>query len=414
MGTRVASVAAIVWLACRAGLGAPVPGTVDELWADFDPRAEPLEVEVARDWERDGCRYKVVTFTAGVFRGTNVRECKVRVAAFYGYPKGKRRLPAILHIHGGGQRANLRYLEYWVGKLGYAAASVNWGGFPMPGEAEGSPNTVWGELAGGFGQGERRFQGGIAPGRHRLHKGLHPMNSSWYLTAVACRRALTFLERQPEVDPKRLGVTGHSMGGNLTVKIAMDPRVKAATPSVGGTGNLMRDLWGLPGSKRNMQRVEVPLFERTVDSRAYWPRIRAPLLFLGATNDFNSPTELVIEGLSRLPKSTDSRLVLAPHLNHRFTPETFVARPLWFEAHLKDGFDFPKTSRAELKLDGPGGAPGLARREGRHLLWLRSRPAHALLGGRACEAGGRMLGGEVPGLPPRRAAVCIRERDVCA
>ena len=61
-----------------------------------------------------------------------------------------------------------------------------------------------------------------------------PRNSPWFLCAIAARRALTFLEQQPEVDPERLGVYGHSMGGKLTVMASVDPRVKAAAPSCGG------------------------------------------------------------------------------------------------------------------------------------------------------------------------------------
>ena len=53
-----------------------------------------------------------------------------------------------------------------------------------------------------------------------------PRNSNWFLVLVAARRALSVLERQPEVDPARIGVTGHSMGGKLTTNLAgIDPRV---------------------------------------------------------------------------------------------------------------------------------------------------------------------------------------------
>ncbi|MEN8680194.1 MAG: hypothetical protein ABF391_09105, partial [Akkermansiaceae bacterium] len=34
--------------------GGQVPSTVDELWRGFDPRNEPLEVEVLKGWEEDG------------------------------------------------------------------------------------------------------------------------------------------------------------------------------------------------------------------------------------------------------------------------------------------------------------------------------------------------------------------------
>ncbi|MGD8239464.1 MAG: hypothetical protein PVH68_12975 [Armatimonadota bacterium] len=162
----------------------------------------------------------------------------------------------------------------------------------------------------------------------------------------------------PEVDGERLGLTGHSMGGRLTVLSAIDPRVKAATPSVGGSGFLCDDLWGLPGSGRHM-REDLDLYNRTIDCRAYWPSIACPILFLGATNDFNSPLELVVQGMSLL-KHNESRLVLAPHLDHRFTSSTFAARPLWFEAHLKGDFEFPKAAKAELALRQPDHIPLLA------------------------------------------------------
>lgn len=46
--------------------------------------------------------------------------------------------------------------------------------------------------------------------------------------ALGARRALTFLEQQPEVNAEKLGVYGHFMGGKLTVMTAAaDDRVKA-------------------------------------------------------------------------------------------------------------------------------------------------------------------------------------------
>ena len=81
------------------------------------------------------------------------------------------------------------------------------------------------------------------------------------------------------------------------------------------------------------------------------PTSTAPILFLGSTNDFNSPTEWVVKGLSKLPPETERMLALAPHLNHRFTDQTSASRFMWMEAHLKKSFRFPKVSPAELVLD---------------------------------------------------------------
>ena len=46
------------------------------------------------------------------------------------------------------------------------------------------------------------------------------------------------------------------MGGRSTVLTAIDPRVKAAAPSVGGSGFLYQDMWGLPGSARRMKEED--------------------------------------------------------------------------------------------------------------------------------------------------------------
>ncbi len=78
------------------------PQTADELWAGYDPSVEPLEIQIVRQWNEDGIIYRYVVYTIGTFKGR-----KVRMAAFYGFPAdaADRKLPAVMHMHGGGQRA---------------------------------------------------------------------------------------------------------------------------------------------------------------------------------------------------------------------------------------------------------------------------------------------------------------------
>ena len=47
---------------------------------------------------------------------------------------------------------------------------------------------------------------------------------------MAGRRAITFLEKQTEVNADRIGYTGFSMGGMITALTAIDPRLKAVAP----------------------------------------------------------------------------------------------------------------------------------------------------------------------------------------
>ena len=48
------------------------------------------------------------------------------------------------------------------------------------------------------------------------------------------------------------------------------------------------------------------LYNRTLACQHYWPLIKCPLMFLGATNDFNSPMELVYRGFRSLPERNGS------------------------------------------------------------------------------------------------------------
>ena len=62
-----------------------VPESAVALWENYDPRHEPLNIEVAQEWENDGVVTRYVTFTVGTFKGT-----ESRIAAYYCLPSRKR------------------------------------------------------------------------------------------------------------------------------------------------------------------------------------------------------------------------------------------------------------------------------------------------------------------------------------
>ena len=37
-----------------------VPQNLDELWGGYDPKKEPLEIEVLKEWEQDGVVCRIV------------------------------------------------------------------------------------------------------------------------------------------------------------------------------------------------------------------------------------------------------------------------------------------------------------------------------------------------------------------
>jgi len=136
-----------------------VPRSLEELWAGYDPAQEPLEVEVVRQWQRGDATVRMLVYTVGTFKGE-----KSRMGAYYAFPtKHAAKIPGILLMHGGGQRAMSEMVEAAAAN-GYAAISINWGGKPMkdqePGDAGGQRLD---NLSGGVARGhnvDRRAPGG--------------------------------------------------------------------------------------------------------------------------------------------------------------------------------------------------------------------------------------------------------------
>ena len=335
----------------KAPAPATAPATVKGLWADFDPRQEPLDTKVVREWEQGGIVYRDLTFHIGTFR-----EKPARMAAFFGFPKGAKKLPSLLHLHGGGQRAVLHEVEFYA-KRGYACLSINWGGREMENGKAGDPNTDWGAID----PTQKNVPGyfNLKPGEQYLDPFESPRNNNWYWLTLGARRGLTFLEQQPEVDADRLGVYGHSMGGNLTVYVAgSDDRVKAAAPSVGGSGFRTEPWPLLPEVTLERPNGDVKLFKGTIGFESYAPHIKAPLLWLGSTNDFHGIMDDTYRTSELIPHQ-NVRFSFTPHMNHRFTPDFAVTRPLWFDQYLKGSFRFPQTPDSKLILNTEDHVPEL-------------------------------------------------------
>lgn len=330
-----------------------VPQSVEELWADFDPRRDPLETEVIREWREDGGVFRHVRFLVGTFKGK-----PARMTAIYGLPDGaKSKLPAVMHIHGGGQRAFLHEVQLLVAH-GYAGMSVNWGGDgdgtppfnSVEGAQPGDANTDWGAVN----PTQLNVQGysSMLPGPGQYFEDReHPKNNNWYLLTLGCRRGLTFLEQQLEVDATRLGVHGYSMGGNLTMYVAgTDNRVKAAVPAVGGAGWRWQEHAFTGGTVRQDQiKGDVATFARTLSFESYAPLIRCAVLHRSATNDFHGWMDDVYRTNALIP-GQPVRYSWDPHLNHRLTPAVAVTMPLWFDHFLKGGPALPVTPPSELTL----------------------------------------------------------------
>lgn len=336
--------------------GKAAPRTHAELWVGFDPRVEPLEVEVLREWEEEGVILQVLRYRIGIFKGQ-----KAMMAAVYGYPKGGTDLPGLVQIHGGGQYADYR-APLTNAKRGYATISISWAGRinapdykVTPSEVKlfwdkqtNDPNykltTDWGALD-AYHAPRRHDQvgfGGTKPAEWSLDPVESERNNPWFLCTLGARRALTFLERRPEVDPSKLGVYGHSMGGKLTVLTAgADNRVQAAAPSCGGISDLS-------------EKTDEPLSPNADD--AGLAEITCPILFQSPSNDFHGRIDDLPSAIEAI-KSKAWRATCSPHHNHQDTPSYEALSQLWFDQYLKGTFTFPKTPQLAVNLKTENGVP---------------------------------------------------------
>ena len=328
-----------------------VPESAVVLWEDYDPRHEPLDIEVVREWENEGVVTRYVTFTVGTFKGK-----KSRIAGYYCLPAGKTKLPAFVWAHGGGQRADRHRGEYFA-RQGYASIDINWLGRPLEDGID--INTDWGNVDPTQGprfyskalrQGWKRS---LLPDEYTIDAVSSPRNSNWFLLAVAARRGITFLEQQPEVNADRIGLSGFSMGGMITALTAIDSRLKAVVPFVGGTGfKYVEFPGGIEGTSIRGHFQNLELYKSTIDASAYWPFVRCPVCFISSTNDFHSVFDRIYRSMALVPHS-DWRVSTNLHQNHGPGPEQWVMLNLWFDQYLK-GIDqhIPVTPPSTFSVSG--------------------------------------------------------------
>lgn len=317
----------VFWMLLLASYLCAAEKSIDELWSDFNPRAEPLEIETLREWNEGPSRYREFYFTGMTHEGE-----KVRVYCIYATPSAPGKYPATLHIHGGGQTAYQPWVKFWS-ERGYAALTFNWGGV-WPNREK---YTHWGKLR----EANHQYVGKLVQATEPSAK-----ISSWYLWTRVSRRALTALEAQPEVDPKRMGIYGISMGGTIVWAFAgIDDRVRAACAIYGAGWNTYPETLDLP-DKPDQATLD---WRRLMEPESYAPRIKCPILFLNASNDQHGKMDFCQKTID-LTRAPHRQANTARYRHHIAAPEG-IDLPLWMDHYLKnEGPEWPESPR--IKLDG--------------------------------------------------------------
>lgn len=331
-----------------------VPQTSVDLWKDYDPRKEDLEVKVHHEWKEDGVVSRLISFKVGRFKGRDAR-----IAAYYCFPDNGKKNPAFVWSHGGGQRAD-RKRGHGFATQGFATVDINWLGRPL--ETELDPDNQWGTNwgnidpthAGGFYPHALRdeFKYSFHPDEHSVDPIFSPRNSNWFILSLAARRAITFLEQQPEVDPGKLGCAGFSMGGMITSLTSIDQRLKAAAPFIGGTANLYQNYDGMDWGADIHEIGDLDLHRKTIDPGAYWKDVTVPVLFVTSSNDQYATLDRIYQSMNLLPHD-NWRVTCNIHEQHKPGPEQWTLFYQWFKQHLSGKEqNIPEAPPSAFNIDG--------------------------------------------------------------
>lgn len=252
-----------------------------------------------------------------------------RIFAYYARPVDlpEKKIPAIVLVHGGGGTAFPQWARLWAAR-GYAALAMDLSGSGADRKrlTDGGPDQDH----------ESKFR--------RLKDGV---KNSWSYHAVAAViRGTSVLRAMPDVDPRRVAITGISWGGYLTtIAMSLDDRLKAAVP-VYGCGFLHENsVWvpilnGLPEDER---RIWVENF----DPSRYLARCRIPVLWVNGTNDAAYP----LDSYQKSYLATKSPPTLCVTVNMPHGHEAGWAR---HEIHLfVDGFFRTRELAQPLAAVGP-------------------------------------------------------------
>ncbi|MGE5275297.1 MAG: alpha/beta hydrolase family protein [Verrucomicrobiota bacterium] len=151
-----------------------------------------------------------------------------RVEGYLALPPGKERVPAVIYLHGSGESRG-RFLLPAVWAAGRRAVGMT---ITLPSSSAGAA------------------PGGSTPGELLARD-----RRIFAADAVAVRRAVDLLARLPQVDPKRIGLVGWSLGARVAaVTAGAEPRIRATVLMSGGSLPVSAYVAQAPASLRSQVR----------------------------------------------------------------------------------------------------------------------------------------------------------------
>jgi dienelactone hydrolase len=267
------------------------------------------------------------------YEGADYKGKPTWVFAYYSAPQGTPPAggwPAVVCAHGGGGTAYPNWVKNW-NSHGYAAIAMDLEGHLPGGNAHGvEGNPPLGAAHANAGPARQEWFGDVAL----------PDTEQWFYHAVAdVIRANSLLRSFPEINPKKIGLTGISWGGTIVSAVAgVDARFAFVVP-VYGCGFI---------HKHNMTPEQYSQYLAKWDPSAHLPFAKMPMLWVNGVAD--PVFHMDVFAKSAKIAGGPSSMCLRPFLAHGHgngwedAPEIVT----FADSIVKGGPPLPKLERPEI------------------------------------------------------------------
>lgn len=239
----------------------------------------------------------------------------IEIRGFAARPVGSEVMPGVVYAHGLGGFAKEANATGTAALLGMFTIAYTGPGGVDPSDPDNLDTQSEG-LPAGHDNGYRLFD--TVP---------DPRGSWFWGHYVAAMRAVTCLESRGDVDPQRLGITGHSGGGAASlVAAAVDERIKVSVP-LSGTG-----AWDVatesPAAWQHTLLLEAGLdiqstqwasLIKNLDARVLLPNTKARIMMVNGSSDEFFPLTAHLATYDAI-NGTDKRTSIAGNFDHGCYP----------------------------------------------------------------------------------------------
>jgi len=279
------------------------------------------------------------------YEGADYKGKPTWVFAYYAAPKGEPPAggwPAVVCAHGGGGTAFPEWVRKW-NQHGYAAIAIDLEGHLPGGNSH--------QVEGNFPPGKGHENAGPARIDYFGDRDL-PDQEQWFYHAVAdVIRAHSLLTTFPEINPKKIGLTGISWGGTVVSTVAgIDPRFAFVIPVYGAGFIHESDNPGLAQwfPPKNMTAEQFRDYRTKWDPSAHLPHAKMPMLFVTSVAD--PVFQIDIFSKSMQAAGGSSTLSIRPWMIHAHGSGWDEPREIYAFADsvVKQGPPLPKIERPEV------------------------------------------------------------------